>query len=355
MKLYCKDNILMEDLEYIAQSKIQFSEYRNKNFLITGATGFIGSLIIKALLYCNEGYDLKIKIFAVIRNEEKAKSIFGDNFECSEISYVKCDLLNTPLSISHKVDYVIHTASITNSKTMVEYPVETIKTSVLGTMNVLEFVKDNNIKKMLYVSSMEVYGTMENEEATTEDKLGKIDLSSVRSSYSESKRLCELLCMSYGKEYGIENVNVRLAQVFGAGILPGENRVFAQFARSVMNGQDIVLKTKGNSEGNYCYSRDAILALFILLIKGKTGETYNVSNEDNHMTIYEMARLVADDVALGKIQVKIEETNENLGYAPDVKLKLDASKMRALGWKPEMDQKHAYIRLIESMKMEGIE
>ena len=47
MKLYCKDNILMEDLEYIAQSKIQFSEYRNKNFLITGATGFIGSLLLK--------------------------------------------------------------------------------------------------------------------------------------------------------------------------------------------------------------------------------------------------------------------------------------------------------------------
>lgn len=62
-------------------------------------------------------------------------------------------------------------------------------------------------------------------------------------------------------------------------MLPGENRVFAQFARCAINGEDIVLHTFGKSEGNYCYMRDTVKALIILLVKDVNGEAYNISNE----------------------------------------------------------------------------
>ena len=143
----------------------------------------------------------------------------------------------------------------------------------------------------------------------------------------------------------------RLAQTFGAGILPGENRVFAQFARSAMNGEDIVLHTKGLSEGNYCYTRDAVLGLLTILLEGENGEAYNVANPDSHTTIADMAQMVCEKIGDGKIKVVFDIPESNTyGYAADTKMKLNSDKLQSLGWKPEIGLEEAYRRLIESMK-----
>ena len=335
---------LEEDLKNIANSEYA-GELKGKKILVTGATGLVGSLLVRSLL------KVKAEVFVIIRNLEKAKTIYGDDLK--RIHVITGDITDTGWEeeIATDIDYVFHCAAVTVSKIMVSKPVETIKTAIGGTDNLLKFSVDHHVKTFLYVSSMEVYGTLPEGEIATEDKLGFIDIGKVRSDYPESKRMCENLCIAYGAEYGLDVRIARLAQTFGAGILPWEGRVFAQFAHSVIDGTDIVLHTKGLSEGNYCYSRDMVMGLFTILFKGQNGESYNVVNESTHTTIGDMAHMVADDVADGKIKVifDIPESNK-FGYAADTHLKLSGKKLENLGWKPEVDLKEMYERMIGGMR-----
>lgn len=344
------NNVLSEDFQKIAESDLPFDEMKGCSFLITGATGLIGSLLVRTLLYCNRVHGLDLKVYAVVRNVEKAETIFGQGDPALE--YVVCDLAKDDIVCPGTCDYIIHAAAVTTSKLMVSDPVGTIRTSIDGTEKLLKLAVSKCAKAFVYISSMEIYGQPVTEGRTAEKDLGYIDISTARSCYPESKRMCECLCNAYAAQYGLNVKSARLAQTFGAGILPTENRVFAQFARSAVNGENIVLHTTGESEGNYVYTADAVLAILTLLIKGESGEAYNIANEDSHTTIRRMAEMVAAEIAGNRIKVVIDipEDSASLGYAPPVKMQLDSSKMRALGWKPSVGLVEAYKRMIQWMQ-----
>lgn len=344
--------VLLEDLRDLSESDLPFDRFRGKSFLITGATGLIGSLLVKTLLYCNKIHHLELKVLAVVRNKEKAEKIFEEFSGNSALDYVIADLTCDDIDVQGNCDYVVHTASVTASRTMVQDPVGTIRTAVNGTDKILKFAVDKKAEAVVYISSMEVYGMPYGRERITEKDLGLVDITSVRSCYPEGKRMCECLCTAYASQYGLNVKSARLAQTFGPGILPSENRVFAQFARSAMEGKDIVLHTTGESEGNYVYTRDAIKAILLLLVKGEAGQSYNISNQASHITIKCMAELIAKEIAGNQIKVVIDipENQAALGYAPPVKMCLDSSKMQNLGWKPEIDLIESYRRMMEWMK-----
>lgn len=334
---------LKEDLEIINNS-VFADQLRDKRVLVTGATGLVGSLLTRALL------KIGADCFIVVRNTEKAEKIYGKDMEKLHATVGDITSSGWEKQISGNIDYVFHCAAVTSSGIMVQKPVETIKTAVYGTDHLLRFSLLHHVKTFLYVSSMEVYGTLPEWEIATEDKLGYIDISKIRSDYPESKRMCENLCLAYMSEYGLDVRIARLAQTFGPGILPWEGRVFAQFAKSVINGENIVLHTRGLSEGNYCYSRDMILGLFTILFKGSNGEAYNVVNEKNHTTIAEMARMVAREVAGDRIKVVFDiPENNQFGYAADTHLKLSGKKLESLGWNPEVGLKEMYERMIRDL------
>lgn len=344
-------DVLEEDFDKITKRDISWDALRNSSFVITGATGLIGSLIVKYLLYANRTMNFGAKIYAVVRNVEKADKIFAEE-KTDALTYVVADLTKEKVNCEGDCDYIVHAAAVTASKVMVSDPVGTICTSIDGTEKMLQLAVEKKAKAFIYISSMEIYGQPTVGGKTAEKDLGYVDIENVRSCYPEGKRMCECLCTAYAAQYGVNVISARLAQTFGAGILPTENRVFAQFARSVMRGENIVLHTTGESEGNYVYTADAIAAIMTLLVKGKAGEAYNIANEDSHITIRNMAELVAREIAGEKIQVVIDipEDSVSLGYAPSVKMWLDASKMRELGWKPEIGLVEAYKRMICWMK-----
>lgn len=350
-----KDLILQEDLDIIADSNIPFEEMKNSCVFITGATGLIGVSLVRALLFVNRKRNTGIKVLALVRNKDKAKSIYGALLNRSDLELVTGDITDR-IDVKQSVDYIFHCASITTSRTMVEQPVETLMTSVLGTKNILDLAVLKKVKSLVYMSSMEMYGSFSNlDHDVSEDDLGYIDPLNVRSNYPESKRLCENMCVAYLSEYGVPVKIARLAQTFGAGILPGENRVFAQFARSALNGEDIILHTQGKSEGNYCYTRDTVKGLITILLKGSNGEAYNVTNPDTHTSIADMAKMVCDQLAKGKIKIVYDiPENNTFGYASDTKMKLCSDKLQSLGWRPEVGLKEAYERLIASMKSEEL-
>lgn len=344
------NRIFDEDLGKIIED-IYFEKLAGNTVLVTGATGFIGSIIIKACLKYNKDHENKIKLICLIRNEKKAGDVFGEEMNDPNLTFVVGDLTD-PLEVDGEIDYIVHTASVTTSKVFVDNPVETIETSYCGTKKILELAKEKKCQGMVYLSSMEIYGIPDPElDTVKEEDLGYIDILNVRSSYSEGKRITECLCAAYADEYHVPVKIARLAQTFGAGVLKEDNRVYAQFARSVLNGENIVLHTEGKSNGNYCYTTDVIRALMLLLEKGENGKAYNVCNEETTTTIAEMAKMVAKEFGHGKSEVvfEIPENARTYGYAPDVKMHLDASKLRSLGWTPKYNLKEMYHRMIEGM------
>ena len=340
-----RDKTFQEDLDYIANN-FYWEKLKNSNILVTGASGLIGSQIVKAIMCSNRKNNTNIHVIAMGRK-------FENVYESLEKVDLICSDIRDEIKIDESIDYIIHCASATASKEFVTHPVDVIDVSVLGTRNVLNLAREKKVKAMVYLSSMEAFGqTNPSLESVKEEDLGYIDVNSIRSCYSESKRMIECMCSCYAFQYGLNVKSARLAQTFGAGVLKTENRIFAQFARSVIDNKDIVLHTKGESYGNYCYSRDAIVAILMLLIKGNAGESYNISNPETNIMIKDMANMVATKIAKGKIKVVFDIPEDNLkyGYAPDVKMKINSDKMQDLGWKPEIGLEEAYIRLIESMK-----
>ena len=319
--------------------------------LLTGATGMIGSLLVRRILEKNLPYHMILPV----RNISKSEKLYGD---LQDLDYQKLHFMEMhiedirPEQIPISIDYIIHCACVTQSIEMITHPVETADSIVIGTKNILEFARKKQVKSMVYLSSMEVYGKMEEiGELVTENQLGDINLQASRSCYPMGKRMAEHYCYIYYQEYKVPVKIARLAQTFGKGVSSEDKRVYMQFARAAYEERDIILKTCGNSMGNYCAIDDTIEGIFTILDKGQDGEVYNIVNENNTMRIRDMAELVARKIAGGNIQVRIEpESYTKTGYAPDTRLRLSSRKLRNLGWKPQKGLEEMYREVIEELK-----
>ena len=334
-----------KDIQEFAENFPLWENLKGKTFLITGATGLIGSTLCHCLLKLNDLYNTDIKILCPVRNLKKAESIFEGN---DKLIIKQQELKEFLTDCNQGVDYIIHCATPTAGKYMVSNPVETYAYMIDSTIQLLQFAYEKSIHGMVYVSSLEYYGQVYKEELITEDKQGYVDPTSPRSSYPLGKRAAEFACVSYAKEYNVPVTMARLTQTFGAGIAKTENRVFAQFARAAINGTDIVLKSSGNSSKPYSYTTDTASGILTILLKGKAGEAYNVSNDETYISINDMAKLVKDN--FNSIINIIHDYDPNSGYAPDTLLKLSSAKLQSLGWKPRYGLIEMYRRLIKYLK-----
>lgn len=342
------NSILEADLKEIVQSPIvDWNELKNKTIFITGATGLIGSILIRAILLKNRTENSNIKLILLVRNKEDAEKLFGQD---RNISYIVSSI-DEYIPSNIDIDYIIHGASPTKSKYFIENPVETIDIAVIGTKKILEQAKMGNIKSMVYLSSMEMYGTM-NSNNVEENEQGYIDPLSVRSSYSQGKRMCELYCYSYYNEYNVPVKMARIAQTFGAGISKNENRVYKNFADAVINKKDIVLKSEGTTIINYSYTTDTVIGLLCILLNGKNGDAYNLVSDNINMTILDSAKYLAEKYGNGMVNVKIEIPEQNQGFAPNNRMILNNEKLKSIGWNYKYDLKQGYDRLIKYLKEE---
>lgn len=333
-----------EDIENILEDQtIPWEKLNNKSVLVTGATGLIGTLLVRTLTEA-ERKGIRVHVIAAVRNKEKAK----EKLPVEKLTLIEKDIreLNR---IEPPVDYIIHAAGETASKAFVEKPVEVFRTIVDGTENVLSIAKEKNVKGLVFLSTMEVYGTPQTDEKIPEDRDLVTDSGNVRNSYPIAKIAAENLCHSYAKEYGLPVCILRLTQTFGPGVETDDHRVFAEMMKCAVHGEDIILKTRGETRRSYVYTADAARAILLGLLTEEMcrGEAYNVANEGNYSSIAEMADVVIRSIGSGESRLRLPavENIEGEGYAPTLHMNLDTQKLRNCGWKPWYDLEEMFRRM----------
>lgn len=340
-------DIISEDMDSIAASDfIPWDKLRNATILITGASGLIGCTVTNALIYASEKRNLGLKIIAYVRNTEKTKrKILAEG----NITYIE-GTVEKLVDIPSDVTYIIHAANPTNSLFFIQKPAETIDTAVLGTRNLLNLAKEKKSKGFVFLSSMEIYGHPEKGTAVKEESVGAFDTMVVRNCYPVSKLLCESMVTAFASEFSMPSTIIRLTQTFGPGVEYNDTRIFAEFSRCVIENKDIALHSTGKTERCYLYVADAVTAILTVLLEGEPGQAYTAANSQTYCSIFDMAQMVAHEVAKDKISVKFEIDGVDRGYANTLYMKLDTGRLENLGWKPKRNLTEMFVRMIEDMR-----
>lgn len=315
---------------------------KGKSFLITGATGMVGTMLIDALMLLGD-----VKIYAVGRNKNKARERLGEYFDSPNFSFLAQDVTQ-PFPKDLKVDYIIPLASNTHPMAYSQSPIETMLINIEGARNALDLAA-NCGATVLYPSTVEVYGNAIDGESFKEESNGQLNLSNSRACYSESKRSCEALCQSYAAEKDVKVKIARLCRIFGPTMVMTDTKASSQFLLKALRGEDIVLKSEGTQYFSYVYVADAVAALLHILLHGKDGETYNVSSEKTNVHLREFAELCAE-VSGRKVVFDLPSEAERKGYSIAATAILDNSKLCSLGFAPKYEMKEAITRTIEILK-----
>ena len=313
---------------------------RNKNVLITGASGLICSSFIDLLMRYNE-QGTHISIYAMSRNEKYAHKHFEAYWGNPLFSFI-CHNVIEPFSLDIPFDYMVHGASNASPKRYATDPVGTMKSNLGGGSNLLELAKEKKAR-LLYISSGEVYGEGDGSDFT-EDYSGYVDCLNPRACYPSSKRASETLCVSYKEQYGVDVVIARPCHIYGSDI-ERDDRAFAQFLRKAKAGEDILLKSDGSQVRSYCHVDDCASALLYILLRGINGKAYNIANRDSVLSIKELAELIAQTVGV-KIMYDIPSNSESKGYSKVQRAVLDSSLLESLGWRPQISLKEGLRRVL---------
>lgn len=315
----------------------------NAKYMVTGATGLIGSALVRRLASEN------VELVCPVRSKEKARKLF-DEETFDAVGWIEAPVEVFLREISEDYDYIIHCASPTASKYFVERPVETLQFNIDTTVSILEYARKRSVKGIVYLSSLESYGTiLDDTEAVTEDVQGYVNPMEARSSYNIAKRTCESLCHAYAEEYSVPVKVVRLTQTISPNISDDDMRVFAQFARHAAKGEDIELHTEGTAARQYIHIEDAVDAILCVLYKGVAGEVYNAAREDSYISVRDMAQFVQENFnQSGKV---VFHLRNDMGYAPTTKIKLSTEKLRNLGWEAKYGLYEMFDSLIRKLKV----
>ena len=342
IKLNKMHPLYLEDLKRILEIPKQ-EELKGKSFLITGATGLIGTCLIDALMSYNR-QEADIQIFAVGRSWEKAKSRFGEYEGDAHFHFIEQDV-RQPLPDHLKVDVIIPLASNTHPLAYSQLPIETIEINVKGAEHALKKALTCGAT-VLYPSSVEVYGNARGEDVFTEDYTGQLNLLNARSCYPESKRLSEALCYSYMAEHQVKVKIVRLSRVFGPTMLMSDTKASSQFILKALAGEDIVLKSRGEQFFSYTYVADAVKAMLYVLLHGELGVPYNISNTDCNVKLKDFAGACASWAGKA-IVFDLPSEIEQKGYSVALHAILDNDRLLSIGFRAQYSFKNSIQRTLE--------
>jgi UDP-glucuronate decarboxylase len=346
------NKIIKEDLQTIYNSNINWELFYNSTILITGANGFLPAYLVESLLYLNViNPENKVKIIALVRNLNNAKYRFKDYIDNSNLTFIEQDVCQ-PLSIDLDIDYIIHAASQASPKYYGTDPVGTLSANILGTINLLNFSKNKNLKSFLFFSSSEVYGELNaSQMPADEDFFGYINPSNVRSCYAESKKMGENICISFYHQFDIPIKIVRPFHTYGPGMKLDDGRVYADFVSDILNSKDICMMSDGSATRAFCYLTDATIGFLKVLSEGENGEAYNIGNPTEEYSILNLAELIVGIYPDKRLKVIKKERIKSNNYIKSL-VNRNVPKItkisKELQWFPKITAEEGFRRTIES-------
>lgn len=348
--MFANSSLYQEDLDNILTNDLPWQELQGKNLLLTGASGLIGTVLVDALMKWNHQVKQGITIYAVGRNEKRIEERFAEYMDSPYFKFIVWDV-NCPLDFPIHADYVVHAASNTHPKAYAMDPIGSIMTNLLGLRNVLDFAHKSQAKRVMFLSSVEIYGKAYHEDDVfTEDYCGYIDCNTLRAGYPEGKRAGEALCQAYIEKYGMDIVVPRLSRVFGPTMQDSDSKAMAQFIRNAVNGNSIVLKSEGKQRFSYCYAADVVSGLLTILLKGKRGEAYNIAQMDKVLSLRDIATFLGG-ISKKSVIIELPETVEKKGFSTAVNAILSTDKIKKLPWENCWDIESALKRTVAILGM----
>ncbi|MDQ2100459.1 MAG: NAD-dependent epimerase/dehydratase family protein [Tychonema bourrellyi B0820] len=290
---------LAHDLNHIlTHTDGLWEEFREQRIFITGGTGFFGRWLLESFAWANDQLGLKAEAVVLTRNLEAFRKKAPHLVANPAIRFHLGDVKSFEFpegSFSH----VIHGATEASAKLNQEAPLLMLDTIVQGTRQTLEFARHCGAKKFLLTSSGAVYGKQPPDMThISEDYQGAPDTMNVRSAYGEGKRMAELLCAIYAKQYRIETKIARCFAFVGPYLPLDGDFAIGNFIRDGIQGGKIRVNGDGTPYRSYLYATDLAIWLWKILVKGDVCRPYNVGS-DKDITVADLAYTVSSMFDLG--------------------------------------------------------
>jgi len=290
--------VIAKDLDLLSlQLRAEFARLADRSVLIAGGAGFLGYYLVQGALHWNRTHPTHSPIRVIVL----------DNFirgvpawmtaldQAPNLRLLKHDITQPLPAALGDVDYIIHAASIASPIYYRRFPIETMDANVNGLRFLLEYCRSQKEKRkpvegVLFYSSSEIYGDPAPDSIPTPETYhGNVSCTGPRACYDESKRYGETLCVNFARQHGLPIKVARPFNNYGPGLKITDGRVIPDFARNVLDGKDIVMLSDGSAKRTFCYVADAVAGYYKILVKGRTGEAYNIGVETPEISMAELA------------------------------------------------------------------
>lgn len=335
---------LPSDIEEIVKStfytKQKFCEtFEGKRVLITGACGFLGRYFVETFLASNE-YARKcaIKPCEIIAMDNLVGCSSKPNWpDDPSLIFVNHDI-TIPFYPERPFNYVLYAAGIASPHHYRKLPILTLEVATKGFQNILNVTSRDT--RILFFSSSEIYGDPDPAHVPTKESYrGYVNSMGPRSCYDESKRLGETLAHIYHTSFDRPIMVVRPFNVYGPGMQRTDYRVLPNFADKIMKNEPVTVYGPGTQTRTFCYATDAISGFLQILVKGKSGEAYNIGNTDPEISMLDLVEVLAK-VLKGDYKVECIVAPHPESYPPDEPQRRcpDLSKAKSdLDYAPQVD------------------
>ncbi|MFB6199960.1 MAG: dTDP-glucose 4,6-dehydratase [Candidatus Nanohaloarchaea archaeon] len=293
----------------------------NKNLLITGGAGFIGSNFVNLLFEKHDSPNIVVLDKLTYAGEKSRLEPYLD-----EIEFIKGDISdkNTVKQIfsSRDIDYVVNFAAESHVDRSIESGDPFVKSNVRGAYTLMDVAREQNIEKFIQISTDEVYGSIKNGKAKEGDSLNP------SSPYSASKASADVFANSFYVTYNLPVIIVRPTNNFGP--KQHKEKLIPKFIVRAERGEKLPIYGDGTNVRDWLYVKDNCRAIELLMRKGKPGETYNIG-ADNHKTNLEVVQKILE--LTDNPESLIEFVEDRKGH--DQRYAVDSEKIRSMGWNPQ--------------------
>ncbi len=330
--------------EVIAPSATGLEKLKNQLVYITGGSGFVGTWLTEAITFLNDNFHFNTNVILVSRSVDSFKDKTPHLASRKDVGFISADVKNI-FEVPGDVSYIVHAAATPDNRQHVSDPLGVMETITKGTSAVIDAsVRLNSLKKILNISSGQIYGRHADVEAISENYCGAIDCNTITSVYPEAKRYAETVCIAYWSLFKIPIVTARPFSFIGPYQRLDKPWAINNFIRDALKNNTIRIIGNGEPLRSYMYPSDMALWLLRILVDGKPSAAYNVGSPEG-INLKDLAYKIKD-ASHAKSDIIIQHMNDDRSrYLPDITL-----SQRALGLEINVSINEAITRSIEWFK-----